>query len=207
MADIGSHWCDLAEFVTGKRIAEVIADLSIIHPYRYKPESDTPTFAAADEQGNREKVEVNTEDSGSVLIRFEDGTKGGFSVSQVSAGRKNDLSLSIDCEHYSMSWSQETPERLWVGYRDKSNETPLKDSELVSSEAQKLIGLPGGHGEAWADGVKNTIHNFYDFMLSGKSMEEHAGEFATFADGYRGMRLVEAILESARQSRWVPVHS
>ena len=87
VADIGSHWCDTVQYVTGRRITEVMADLSIVWPTRKANVAGSQTFTH-DEHAHYEDKLVTTEDFGSVLLRFDDGSKGCFSVSQVSAGRK-----------------------------------------------------------------------------------------------------------------------
>lgn len=87
VADIGSHWCDTVQYVTGRRITGVMADLSTVWPTRKASAGGHQTFSH-DEQAEYEDKPVTTEDFGSVLFRFDDGSKGSFSVSQVSAGRK-----------------------------------------------------------------------------------------------------------------------
>ena len=89
MADIGSHWCDTVQFMTGRRIVEVMADLSIVWPTRQAPVAGDATFSQHRDGTAYEARPVDTEDLGSVLFRFDDGSKGSFIVSQVSAGRKN----------------------------------------------------------------------------------------------------------------------
>lgn len=88
VADIGSHWCDTVQFVTGKRIVEVMADLAIVWPTRKADVAGGATFNSQTIGRQLEDKPVTTEDRGSVLVRFDDGSKGCFSVSQVSAGRK-----------------------------------------------------------------------------------------------------------------------
>lgn len=87
VADIGSHWCDTVQFVTGRRITDVMADLAIVWPTRKASAAGNRTFTD-DRSANDEDKPVTTEDFGSVLVRFDDGSKGSFNVSQVSAGRK-----------------------------------------------------------------------------------------------------------------------
>ncbi|MFQ3593398.1 MAG: Gfo/Idh/MocA family oxidoreductase, partial [Gemmataceae bacterium] len=89
VADIGTHWLDLIQYVTGLRVTAVCADLGVAHPVRYRPAGSVETFQAA--QGERIPVAVETEDYGSILLRFDSGASGCFSVSQVTAGRKNCL--------------------------------------------------------------------------------------------------------------------
>src|SRR5205085_3960946 len=100
VADIGSHWCDTVQFVTGKRIVEVFADLATVIPVRKKPKKAIATFSTQNtEEKEYENVPIQTEDYASVMVRFDDGSRGVFTVSQVSAGRKNKLSFEIGRAH------------------------------------------------------------------------------------------------------------
>lgn len=109
VADIGSHWCDTVQFMTGRRIVEVMADLSIVWPTRKAPVNGKATFSAVHEAQAYETRPVDTEDFGSVLLRFDDGSKGSFMVSQVSAGRKNRLAVEINGSLCSLAWIRKCP--------------------------------------------------------------------------------------------------
>ncbi|MEO2077401.1 MAG: Gfo/Idh/MocA family oxidoreductase [Bacillus sp. (in: firmicutes)] len=206
VADIGSHWCDTVQYVTGKRIVEVFSDMATILPVRKKTKLKHETFGAhSEDEIIYEDVEIKTEDYASVLVRFHDGTKGVFTVSQVSAGRKNRLSFEIDGSKSSAFWNQEEPEKLWIGHRNKPNEILLADPTLFTLEARSSIHLPGGHNEGWPDGLKNMMFNFYSFIRDGKDIKMDKPNFATFEDGHLSMCITEAILESHEQEKWVKV--
>jgi predicted dehydrogenase len=205
VADIGSHWCDTVQFVTGKKIVEVFADLATVIPVRKKPLSHVTTFGTQKGQEAVEDVPVQTEDYASVLVRFEDGARGVFTVSQVSAGRKNRLSFEIDGSQKSAYWNQEEPEKLWIGYRDRPNEILLADPALFSPEARSYIHHPGGHNEGWPDALKNMMLHFYTFIQEGKDPQRDKANFATFEDGHVSMCITDAILESHEQQKWVKV--
>ncbi len=206
VADIGSHWCDTVQHVTGKRIVEVFADLATVIPVRKKSTSNVATFGAQQEQETTyEDVPINTEDYASVLVRFEDGTKGVFTVSQVSAGRKNRLSFEINGSQKSAYWNQEEPEKLWIGHRDRPNEVLQADPALFLPEARSSIHHPGGHNEGWPDALKNGMLNFYNFIREGKDPLNDQANFATFEDGHISMCITDAILESHEQQKWVKV--
>jgi predicted dehydrogenase len=206
IADIGSHWCDTVQFVTGKKIVEVFADLATVIPVRKKPKTNVATFGAqSSEELEYEDVPINTEDYASVLFCFEDGSRGVFIVSQVSAGRKNRLSFEINCSKNSVFWNQEEPEKLWIGHRDKPNEILLADPALFASQAKSAIHHPGGHNEGWPDALKNMMLNFYTFIREGKSLETDKPNFATFEDGHVSMCITDAILESHSDQKWVKV--
>ncbi|PLR82499.1 dehydrogenase [Bacillus canaveralius] len=206
IADIGSHWCDTVQYVTGKRIVEVFADLATVIPFRKKPSETTATFGASASQGEvYEEVAINTEDYASVLVRFDDGSKGVFTVSQVSAGRKNRLSFEIAGSKSAAFWNQEEPEKLWIGHRDKPNEILLADVALFEQGAKESIHHPGGHNEGWPDALKNMMKNFYSFIRDGKDPANDKTNFATFEDGHISMCITDAILESSKNQKWVKV--
>lgn len=208
VADIGSHWCDTVQFVTGKKIVEVFADLATVIPVRKKPTGNVATFGSKNKEDMEyEDVLINTEDYASVLVRFEDGSRGVFTVSQVSAGRKNRLSFEINGSHSSVFWNQEEPEKLWIGHRDKANELLLADPTLFTAEARSAIHHPGGHNEGWPDALKNMMLNFYSFVREGKSLKTDKHKFATFVDGHISMCITDAILESHQLQKWVKVQA
>ena len=96
LADIGSHWCDMAEHVTGLRITSLCADLQTFHKTRKRPKGPIETFAGKTlTPDDYEEVPIDTEDFGGVIFRMGDRTRGAFTASQVSAGRKNRLSIEI----------------------------------------------------------------------------------------------------------------
>ncbi|TDL73605.1 Gfo/Idh/MocA family oxidoreductase [Rhodococcus qingshengii] len=201
IADIGSHWCDTIQFILGKKIVELFADLKTVHPIRQMSANETSTFQNHESQ-EWEQVEIQTEDYGSVLVHFEDGIKGVFSVSQVSAGRKNKLFFDIAFEKGSLSWDQENPNKLWIGKRDEPNQELLRDPSLLHPNAAKAAHYPGGHQEGWPDGLKNLFIDFYSKITSGKEADS---QFATLEDGHRIMKIIEAILESHETRSWVSV--
>ncbi|MCH8923921.1 MAG: Gfo/Idh/MocA family oxidoreductase, partial [Planctomycetes bacterium] len=97
VADVGSHWCDLLQFITGLTITKVFADMRTIHKTRMKPKTEIETYAGKVlTPDDYEPQEINTEDYASVLIELSNGAHGVFTVSQVSAGRKNRLYFEID---------------------------------------------------------------------------------------------------------------
>ncbi|KYD10702.1 Gfo/Idh/MocA family protein [Saccharococcus caldoxylosilyticus] len=206
IADIGSHWCDTVQYVLGKKITEVFADLKTVHSIRRKPKNQASTFTSSNEK-ERENVYIDTEDCGSVLIHFEDGTHGVFTVSQVSAGRKNRLYFEIAADTATIAWDQEDPNRLWVGKRDEPNREIVRDPSILSPQAAALSHYPGGHQEGWPDGLKNLFLEFYAAVSERKAGKTETGHFsfATIEDGHQLMKLVDAILESHRLRKWVSI--
>jgi predicted dehydrogenase len=184
LGDIGSHWCDLAEHVSGLRIVEVLGDTKTVIRQRRAPEG---------------LVDIEVEDLASVLLRFDNGAAGSVSVGQVCAGHKNDLTLEVSGSSGSLRWDQERQNELWLGRRDTANRVLLKDPTLIDGEVDRYARLPGGHQEGWADAFANVMRDIYEFIASGKKPDEaRPPAFATFEDGYRANLIVEAISASAQ---------
>ena len=202
VADIGSHWCDLVQFVTGLKIVRVMADLVTIHPKRKRPKVEVETYAGKVlRPEDLEEVEISTEDYGSILLEFDSGTHGVLTVNQCAAGRKNRLYFEIDGSRAALAWNQEQPNELWVGRRDGPNQTIMKDPSLLYPVAREYAHYPGGHNEAYPDGPKNLFRNVYGFIAGQRA----GGDFATFADGHKAISICEAVLTSSRERRWVDV--
>ena len=202
VADIGSHWCDLIQFVTGLKIVRVMADLVTIHPIRKRPKVEVETYAGKVlRPEDLEDVPINTEDYGSILLEFDSGAHGVPTVNQCAAGRKNRLFYEIDGSRSAISWDQERPNELWIGHRDAANAVLMKDPSLLHPAAREYAHYPGGHNEAYPDGPKNLFRNAYGFIAG----ERKGGDFATFLDGHHEIAICEAMLKSSRERRWVDV--
>ena len=200
LGDIGSHWCDLAQHVSGLRITHVLGDLTTVIPRRKKPRGSREAFQQASDAETAEVVEIRVEDLASVMLKFDNGAKGSFSVGQVCAGHKNDLVLEVCGSKASIRWRQEHQNELWIGHREKANEILEKDPSLLDPDVRAYAHLPGGHQEAWADAFCNLMRDIYGCIVSGQKADAgHPPAFATFEDGYRANCIVEAILESSRQ--------
>ncbi|MDU6924324.1 Gfo/Idh/MocA family protein [Franconibacter helveticus] len=205
VADIGSHWCDTVQFITGRKIVEVMADLAIVWPTRKKNAQATTTFGAGQQEARYEEKPVTTEDLGFVLLRFDDGTKGSFSVSQVAAGRKNRLSLEVNGSAASLAWDQEVPQQMWVGHRHQPNQLLSDDPALLNKAVAARARFPGGHIEGWPDAFRAMMQAFYQAVEAGRMPARGEANFATFHDGAQVMAVVEAIMRSHQQQRWVKV--
>ena len=195
LGDIGSHWCDVAEHVSGLKIVSVLADITTVVPVRYSAGASAEAFSTKS-GGERTAVEVNSEDLASVLLRFDSGAKGCFSVGQVLPGHKNDLVLEVNGKANSLKWKQEQQNELWIGRHNRPNEIMAKDPSLVSADALPYVHLPGGHQEAWADAFCNLIRDAYRWIGEGGAPAAKPAMLPTFEDGYRSTCLVDAMLRS-----------
>lgn len=210
VADIGSHWVDLAEVVTGCRLEAVMAQLGTVHGRR-PGNASAETFSA--QEGGEDGdgwAPVATEDQAALLLRFAGGLQGSLTLSQVAAGHKNALDLSIDGTDGSATWRQERPDQLFIGRRDRPNELVSRDARQLSAEAAGVARLPAGHNEGWGDGLRNLLAAAYS------DIRRRRGEDAptpppdgmplpTFDDGVRHLAFVEAALLSSTQGRWVSI--
>jgi len=199
LGDIGSHWCDLAQHISGLRITHVLGDISTVVPKRKKPKAAREAFQTGGDD-SFELVDIKVEDLASVLLRFENGAKGAFSVGQVCSGHKNDLAFEICGSIKSFRWRQEDQNYLWIGNRDKPNEVLQKDPGLIEPDARPFAHLPGGHQEGWPDANYNLMQTVYGFIMAGKKgTDPKPAAMATFEDGYRANAIVEAIIDSAKK--------
>jgi len=202
MADIGSHFCDMAEHVTGLRITSVSADLQTFHKTRKKPKGSIETFAGKNlRPEDYQEVPIATEDFGAVIFRMGDRTRGAFTASQVSAGRKNGLSIEIYGSKAGVAWNQERPDELWIGQRNTNNQIIIKDPALLKDAARSYADLPGGHSEGYDDTFKQVFRRFYRSI----DEPEAPAEYPQFVDGLRQLQILEAEMESNRKRAWVDV--
>jgi len=200
VGDIGSHWMDLAQFVTGLEIDAVFADLATTIPVRQRPTGEVETFAAAADV-EREDVAMRTEDLAHILLRFRGGARGSCVVSQVSAGRKNAVRFEVDGSRASLAWDGESHEQLWLGQRDAPNGVLLRNPALLDRRARASTQLPAGHAEGFGDTFKELYRAVYRAVEAG----EPGDDYPTFRAGHVENVLAEAVALSNRDRRWVEV--
>ena len=196
-ADIGSHWCDLAEFVTGERLAAVCAQVATVVPER-ADRGSARAFEASSGNGDTRRA-VTTEDLAAVLFRTASGVVGTLVVSQVSPGRKNHLHLEVACEHASVRFEQERPETLWLGRRERTEEL-WRDPSLLSPSAARHAVVPVGHPQGYLDCFDAFVADTYA-AIGGAEPDG----LPRFADGLRTARVADAVLASSASGGWVDV--
>jgi predicted dehydrogenase len=199
-ADIGTHWCDLIEYVTGEKISALCADLQTFHTTRKKPRASAETFAGKTTRAaENQTVEIHTEDFGAMTFRLGSRGRGAMTVSQIAAGRKNRLFVEIFGSQSSVAWNSEVPDELWLGHRNSPNQIIVKDPTLLTGDASQFADLPGGHSEGYDDTFKQTFRRFYRCVAD----RDAPVDYPTFEDGKRQMRVLAAVLESSQKSVWI----
>jgi predicted dehydrogenase len=205
LADIGSHWCDLVEHVSGLRIEAVLADLSTTVKVRYSSGVSSEAFTREHHEAAQPKA-VTGEDLGCVLLRFDNGARGVLKVGQVLPGHKNDLQLEINGLKRSLRWEQERQNQLWIGLHDGTNSVMTKDPSMMNPEARAYAHLPAGHHESWSDAFRNVIADAYTWIRAGAVPAAKPSAVCDFAGGYRVSCVIEAMLHShERGGVWTTV--
>jgi predicted dehydrogenase len=204
VADIGTHWLDLVQTIIGQRVTKVCADLQTVLPNRRRPKGSVETFQTKfGAPRETEAVAIDTDDSAGVLLHFQNGARGTFTVSQVTAGRKNAVRFEIAGARGALAWNSESPNELWLGHRDRANELLVRDPALLQPSIRPYANYPGGHNEGFPDTFKQLFRAVYDYIDAGDKWG--SPPFPTFADGHYEILLCEAILRSHREQRWVEV--
>jgi predicted dehydrogenase len=194
VGDIGSHWLDLVQYVTGRRVEAVMADLTTFIPIRKRPTGPVETFTSgATPAGETVDTPMETEDAAGILLRLSGGARGVLTVSQVSAGRKNRLHWEIDGSTSALAWDSESPEQLWIGHRGRPNELHLRERG----------DYPPGHAQGFPDTFKDLYRAVYRAVAAGGPPDEP--DYPTFADGHDEAVIGDAIARSHAEQRWVTV--
>jgi predicted dehydrogenase len=183
--DIGVHWCDLMEFVTGHRIIRLMARLSNAHARRVTSDG---------------MHAVGTEDGATVVFETDRGATGSVVASQVSLGRKNKLWFSFDGTESSYVFDQEQPDSLWVGGDSENRVIPRGPRTLGSAEGRRLSFLPAGHPQGYQDCFNAFVADTYAAVAG-----EVPHGLPSFADGRRAALITAAVLDSAKTDSWIEV--
>jgi len=200
-ADLGSHWFDLIQFVTGLKVREVIGDLATLIPVRKRPTRQVLAFEKVEEVDS-EEVEVELEDYSSILFRLSGDVPGSFTTSQVCAGRKSDTEFQIYGSECSYAWNHKEATVMWIGHRDKANEILIENPTLQDPSTAAYASLPAGHPLGYHDAVMNLFKDYYEAVGKGGKGRELR---PTFQTGFEEMKILEAILASCKKRGWVEV--
>ena len=200
-ADLGSHWFDLIQFVTGLKVREVIGDLATLIPVRKRPTRQVLAFEKVEEVES-EEVKVELEDYSSILFRLSGGAPGSFTTSQVCAGRKSDTEFQIYGSECSYAWNHKEATVMWIGHREKANEILIENPTLQDPSTAAYASLPAGHPLGYHDAVMNLFKDYYEAVDKGGKGRELR---PTFQTGFEEMKILEAILASHKKRSWVEV--
>jgi predicted dehydrogenase len=198
-ADIGSHWCDLVEFVTGERFASVSAVTDIVFPTR--PAASGPSFSGSPDPDPiadaSTRAEVTTEDTAVATFRTGTGRIGNVVISQVSAGRKNRLWFEVDGTRGSAAFDQEAPESAWFG-NERGAQILVRDPSQGSVDQRRLAVVPSGHPQGYLDAFAAFVADTYTAVRTGVAPDG----LPTFADGARSAQIIDAVVASAGDDTW-----
>ena len=176
MGDIGTHAHNLAEFVTGKVMTHVAADLSVFV------------------EGRR------LDDDGSALFRMTDGVKGVLSASQICVGKENTLSIRVYGETGGLEWNQEEPNTLIRTYTDRPTELLRAAQGYLPDDIAAGFRTPPGHPEGYIEAFANIYLEF------AKALQTQGGVKTGMDAAVRGMAFVEALVESSNNnSSWTEI--
>lgn len=185
MGDIGTHAENLAEYITGLKISEVCADLSIMVEGR------------------------QLDDDGNVLLHFDNGAKGILHASQICVGDENNLNIRVYGEVGGLEWKQEEPNTLILKQLGKNKEILRPGVGNLSDLAKAHIKIPPpGHPEGYLEAFSNIYRNFARTLrsrLKGETPNPLYSDFPTVEDGVRGMAFIETVVEASKSSqKWYP---
>jgi len=201
IADIGSHWMDAVQHVTGHRITEVMADLKTVIPVRKKPKQQVETFSD-NAPAEYEEVAVQNEEYGAVMFHTDKGATGVYHVSELAAGHGCYFNFEINGSTASLRWNQEENDRLWMGLRSGDNRLIIRDPNAMSGDARKYTALAMGHPEGWNDAFKGNIYAFYDYIEKGMCGDP---VFSTLEQAAYIVKLTEKVVESSKTRKWIKI--
>ncbi len=195
VTEIGTHWFDIAQYISGRKITAVSAFSSNFHPVRrvrdnimYPAQSCGQETIQENEDG---LLQVSSEDSLSAHLRFEGGAAGNVLLSEISSGRGNRLFLEIVCENGSLWWNEEDNNRLYTA----------RKGEGIREE---LFAFGNGFGDTF----EALVASFYESVRAARGAET-GGSFIPcpgFDEGEQIARICGAALRSAKEgSAWINV--
>jgi predicted dehydrogenase len=197
--DLGSHWFDLVQFLTQKKVTDVLGDFATLIPVRRKPKSQVLAFEQSDTTETT-AFEVQVEDYSSVLFRLGGTVPGSFTACQLAVGRKNDPSFEIFGSDGSFAWNHKEQNKLWIGHRKRPNEELYENNLIQMPESARYASLPAGHHMGYHDAILNLFKSYYSALESGS--RDSAEDRPTFRNGYEEMVLLDSIIRSVKSRQW-----
>jgi len=204
VADLGSHWFDLVQFITGQKIVEVMAELHTCLPKRRRPKGGVLSFGAG-AAGDSEEVAITLDDYASLFLKLGNGARGNFTTCQAAAGRKVDIEIQVFGSKESYAWSHVHPNALWIGHREKANEVFYESSQQQCEDTRKYATLPTGHPMGYHDAVFNLFRDYYAAVAAKRAGQPRAADFPDFRTGHEMMCVIDAAVRSDKSGAWVKV--
>ena len=185
MGDIGTHAANMVEYVTGKKIIKLLSKVNVFVEGRL------------------------LEDDGNVLITLEDGIEGNLMTSQIATGEENDLKIRVWGDSGGIEWKHSSPNTLLLKlngrpnqiYRAGVNNSYLSDFTLANCRT------PSGHPEGFIEAFANIYRNFSYSVKNYKNnkKDDPIYDYPTVEEGYRGMRFIDAVIDSSKNSKWIKI--
>ncbi len=204
VADLGSHWFDLVQFITGRKIVEVMAELHTCLPKRRKPKGGVLSFGDGG-GGESEEVVITLDDYASIFLKLDNGARGNFTTFQAAAGRKVDIEIQVFGSKESYAWSHIHPNALWIGHREKANEVFYESSQLQMEGTRRYATLPTGHPMGYHDAVFNLFRDYYQALEAKRTGKALSPTFPDFRTGHEMMCVIDAAVRSDRSGAWTRI--
>jgi predicted dehydrogenase len=192
LMDLGVHWLDLVEYVSGRKIVEITAQFSTHQKQRTwrGGAGEGPKPPGVQHADGSVTVDAQLEEQADLLVRLSDGVAGCATVSGVSPGHPNTIILSGDGSEAGFDWNQQEP-NTFLERRAIGNTIIQRSPEALPSDRAWMSKLPAGHAEGYLDAFRNVVSQAW------AAMRGEAGVFPSFGDGLRGIKLVEAAVQSS----------
>tara|TARA_B100000965_G_scaffold14120_1_gene10581 strand:- start:2908 stop:4056 length:1149 start_codon:yes stop_codon:yes gene_type:complete len=183
MGDIGTHAANMIEYVTGKKIIKLFSKVN--------------TFV----DGRK------LEDDGNVLISLENNIEGNLMTSQIATGEENDLKIRVWGDNGGIEWKHSSPNSLLVKLNGSPNQVYRAgvDNSYLSDFSLANCRTPSGHPEGFIEAFANIYRNFAFSVINYKNNRKDSYEYdyPTVHDGYRGMKFIDAVIESSKKNKWI----
>tara|TARA_B100000029_G_scaffold101819_1_gene92219 strand:- start:153 stop:1301 length:1149 start_codon:yes stop_codon:yes gene_type:complete len=185
MGDIGTHAANMVEYVTGKKIIKLLSKVNVFVEGRL------------------------LEDDGNVLITLEDGIEGNLMTSQIATGEENDLKIRVWGDSGGIEWKHSSPNTLLLKLNGRPNQIYRAgvNNSYLSDFALANCRTPSGHPEGFIEAFANIYRNFSYSVKNYKNnkKDDPIYDYPTVEEGYRGMRFIDAVIDSSKNSKWIKI--
>ena len=187
IGDIGTHAYQLADYVTGLDVTELLAELTAFVPGR------------------------RLDDNAHVMLRYANGARGTLWSSQVAPGNENNLRLRVYGSTGGLEWRQEWPNQLYWSPFGQATQIIARGTGAAGADAARVTRIPSGHPEGYLEAFATLYREIGQAIRSrrrkGPKLDK-AVQFPTVVDGVKGVAFVEAVVaSSAKGGKWVTLPS